>query len=111
MEHYPRKGTCSICGAEVETADGHWHRAPWQIVERERNRQVKLAEIQTVSDADAIRADIESVYDGWYADTEWVDWEEFLDRLESYGHDLGDQMDSPAIRRLKAIVRELRATQ
>lgn len=65
-------------------------------------------EIYTAEDADSIREDIESIFDGWYADAERVDWDDFLDRLERRGYDLGDELTSPAIRRIKAIVRELR---
>jgi hypothetical protein len=65
-------------------------------------------EIRTKEDADSIREYIENVYDGWYADTPRIDWEDFLDRLERYDIDLGDSMESPAIKRIKAIVRDLR---
>lgn len=65
-------------------------------------------EIQTAKDADSIRADIESVFDGWFSEGP-IDWEDFLDRLEKgTNYDLGEKLDSPAIRRIKAIVRELR---
>lgn len=64
--------------------------------------------IATKADADSIRDSIEHVYDGWYASAPRVDWEDFIDRLETYGYDLGESLDSPAIRRIKAIVRELR---
>ena len=65
--------------------------------------------VRTASDADSIQDDIETVFDGWYADALRVDWVDFLDRLECYGHDLGESMNSPAIRRIKAIVKELRS--
>jgi hypothetical protein len=67
-------------------------------------------EIRTAEDADSIREVIEGVFDGWYADSERIDWTEFLERVEgrSFTYDLGDQADSPAIRRIKAIVKELR---
>lgn len=66
--------------------------------------------IRTAQDADSIRGSIESVYDGWFSDYREgpIDWGHFLDRLEGYGYDLGDQMDTPAIRRIRTIVRELR---
>lgn len=67
-------------------------------------------EIRTREDADSIRSDIEEVHDGWYPKGR-VDWEDFLDRLERRGYDLGESMLSPAIKRIKAIVRELRASQ
>lgn len=65
-------------------------------------------EIRTTEDADSIREDIESVFDGWFSEGN-IDWEDFLDRLErGTNYDLGESLDSPAIRRIKAIVRELR---
>jgi hypothetical protein len=43
----------------------------------------------------------ESVHDGWYADTR-IDWEDFLDRLESYADvDLGCDLLSPRIKGIK----------
>lgn len=64
--------------------------------------------ITTAADADRIRPDIETVFDGWFAGNGAIDWVDFLDRLENYGHDLGDSMLSPAVKRIRAIVRELR---
>lgn len=44
----------------------------------------------------------EGIYDGWYAASGRVDWTEFLDRLEAQtDHDLGNDLDSPLIRRIK----------
>ena len=63
--------------------------------------------IQTAEDADSITEHIQSVHDGWYSEGV-IDWEDFLYRLEEYGLDLGPSMNSPAIRRIKAIVRKLR---
>lgn len=65
-------------------------------------------EIKTAKDADEIREDVENVFDGWYADSYRIDWDDFLYRLEKRGYDLGESMLSPAISRIKAIVRELR---
>ncbi len=63
--------------------------------------------VATAEDADSIREDIESVHDGCYAEGP-IDWDDFLYRLEGSAYDLGDSLLSPAIRRIKAIVRELR---
>lgn len=68
-------------------------------------------EIVTAEDADSIREDIESVFDGWFADDARIDWGAFIDRLERGNLDMGDDMNSPAIRRIRAIVRELRSQQ
>lgn len=68
--------------------------------------------ISTTADADDLREDIESIFDGWYADVSRIDWQDFIDRLEKRGaYDFGTDMDSPAIRRVKAIVKELRKQQ
>lgn len=67
-----------------------------------------MQEIRIAEDADQIREDIESIHSGWYEDESRVDWTDFLDRLEDYGYDMGESMDSPAIRRIKAIVRGIR---
>lgn len=65
-------------------------------------------EIRSTADADGIRETVESVFDGWYAEVPRIDWDDFLDRIEARGYDLGKDMLSPAIKRIKAIVRELR---
>jgi hypothetical protein len=54
-----------------------------------------------MEEAELLKA-AENIYDGWYADAPRVDWTDFLDRLESHTDvDLGSQMDSPLIRRIK----------
>ncbi len=68
--------------------------------------------VRTAEDADAIRELIETVHDGWFSEGR-IDWHDFLDRLDgSFSPrgrvDLGDDMESPAVRRIQAIVRELR---
>ena len=65
-------------------------------------------EIRTAADADGIYESVESVYDGWFARSSQIDWEDFLDRLEDHGYDLGDDMGSAAVGHIKAIVRDLR---
>jgi hypothetical protein len=71
--------------------------------------------IRTAEDADAIRDHIESVHSGWFTGPDPIDWEDFIDRLDGRRMengsliDMGGQLDSAAIRRIKAIVRELRA--
>lgn len=67
-------------------------------------------DIRTKADADSIWEDIEEVFNGWYAEAPRIDWEDFLDRLEKRGYDLGDSMLSPAIERIKKIVKELRSS-
>jgi hypothetical protein len=69
-----------------------------------------LREIRTAQDADTLRHDIAEVFDGWFAFVPSIDWDDFLERLESRGdYDLGSDMNSPAIRRIKQIVRSLRS--
>ncbi len=60
--------------------------------------------ITTKADARAIEDDVE----GWYPAGTRIDWEDFLERLEKRGMDLGDSMGSPAIREIKKMVREMR---
>lgn len=54
----------------------------------------------------------QSVYAGWYGDGQRIDWEDLIDRVDgaelSDGTrlDLGNSMDSPAIKKIK---REIRA--
>lgn len=51
----------------------------------------------------------ESVYDGWYANGERIDWHDFIDRVEQMSDmDLGSDMLSPTIKGIKAHVRKLR---
>lgn len=58
-----------------------------------------------------IREAAESIYDGWFADSERIDWENFLDRLEGIvlndgtELDLGTDTQSPAIKAIKAHIR------
>lgn len=66
--------------------------------------------ITTREDARSIEEDVESVVEGWYPAGTRIDWEDFLWRLEKRGMDLGDSMDSPAIREIKKMVREMRKT-
>ena len=47
---------------------------------------------------------IESIVEGWYGDRR-IDWHDFLDRLEGYGFDCGDSMDSPLVKKIKAHAR------
>lgn len=54
-----------------------------------------------------LREVVEAVLDGWYADGP-IDWEDFYDRCERFGVDVGDQLDGPTPRRIRAMVRELR---
>lgn len=70
----------------------------------------ELKPIITAVDADAIREDIEAVVEGWYP-TGRIDWEDLLDRIEDRGYDLGTDLTSPAIKRIKAIVKEIRAAE
>ena len=47
----------------------------------------------------------ESVYDGWYVDSR-IDWDDFIDRLEAQGFDMGDSMLGPQV---KAVQKHIRA--
>lgn len=51
----------------------------------------------------------ESVFDGWYANGERIDWHDFIDRVEQMsGADLGTDMLSPTIKGIKVHVRKYR---
>lgn len=65
-------------------------------------------QITTREDARAIESDVEAIVEGWYPPGTRMDWEDFLERLEKRGMDLGDSMDSPAIRQIKKMAREMR---
>ncbi len=67
--------------------------------------------IKTAADADGIRDQIAEVLDDWYPDHEHIEWEDFYDKLEGgVGglYDLGEDLRSPALKRIQEIVRELR---
>lgn len=74
--------------------------------------------VTVVTAEDVIEELMESVFtvvDGWYQDSR-VDWEDVIDRVERRGLEdgralnFGDSLDSPAIRRIKYLVRKSRAT-
>jgi predicted SpoU family rRNA methylase len=65
-------------------------------------------QITTREDARGIESDVEAVVEGWYPPGTRVDWQDFLDRLEKRGMDLGDSMSSPAIEEIKKMVRNMR---
>lgn len=51
----------------------------------------------------------ESIFDGWYADSNRVDWDDFLDRLElQTDFDLGSDMGSPLIKKIKSHISNYR---
>ena len=52
---------------------------------------------------------IETIFDGYYADEPRIDWFNFLDRVESLALvNFGNDMDSPAVKQVKKIVKGLR---
>jgi hypothetical protein len=52
---------------------------------------------------------IETIHEGYYEDEPRIDWHRFLERVEIYaGVDLGSNMDSPAIKHIKKIVKGIR---
>ena len=65
--------------------------------------------LETAAEADALSEAIEDIYDGWYSQTGRVYWDDFYDRLADWtGWELQED-DSPADRRVRAIVREIKA--
>jgi hypothetical protein len=70
--------------------------------------------ICSAEDADSIREMVETTYDDWFVFFQTIDYREFVDRLEHItvnGRriDMGDDMNSPAIRRIKRIILELKS--
>lgn len=65
----------------------------------------------TVRTADDVTDEIitmaQSIYAGWFGDGQRIDWHDFMDRLDGVELadgstlDLGDTMDSPAIRKIQ----------
>jgi hypothetical protein len=56
-----------------------------------------------------VRDTIETVFDGYYADEPRIDWHAFLDKVESMGlYNFGSDMDSPVVKEIKKIVKQLR---
>jgi hypothetical protein len=51
---------------------------------------------------------VELVYEGWWEDEPRIDWHAFLDRVESFGFDLGSDMDAQVIKDIKKQVKRLR---
>jgi phage terminase large subunit len=51
----------------------------------------------------------ENIYDGWFAESNRIDWHEFIDRLEDQtGEDLGQDMQSDQIVAIKKHVNKYR---
>ncbi len=72
----------------------------------ENSAQPEIAK-DAMTEAELLKA-AEEIYGGWYADSR-IDWEDFLYRLEKQTeYELGNSMDSPLIRRIKAHIREYR---
>lgn len=56
---------------------------------------------------DEILADAEAVWEGWFADSARIDWDEFVDRLVvGQQYDIED-MASPAVNKIQRHVRGL----
>jgi hypothetical protein len=51
---------------------------------------------------------VELVWEGWWSDEERIDWYAFLDKVESFGFDLGSDMEAPIIKAIKKQVKHLR---
>lgn len=74
---------------------------------------------ETIESAEDVTQEIldiaQDVEEGWFGDEPKIDWESFLDRMDGttlasgFELDLGNDADSPAIRKIKAHIRELRS--
>ena len=67
-----------------------------------------MQSIRTKEDADGIAEDVISVHDVYFSDSARVSWVDFWDFLEERGYDMGESLITPAMDRIKAIVREHR---
>jgi hypothetical protein len=57
---------------------------------------------------DVIGAAVET-FNGWFDDDEPIDWEDFFARMERHHpFDFGDQMDTPAMRKVQRTIRAYR---
>lgn len=58
--------------------------------------------------------DAAEILDGWFSNDEWIDWEDFIDRLAKRGshstppYDF-EEYDNPAVSKIKRHVRSLKA--
>lgn len=58
---------------------------------------------------DTILDEVMEIVDGWYSDTR-IDWEDVWDRFERHSsYDLGNEIDSPAMRKIQRYVRSQRS--
>jgi len=61
-----------------------------------------------------VLSDAEEIYEGWYANDERIDWDDFIDRLAKRG-DFGsppydfDEYDNAAVRKIQRHIREIRS--
>lgn len=75
----------------------------------------RYSKITTVDDVtDEIIAMAQEIYAGWYNNSQRIDWDNFLDRLDGSQLedgsivDLGNDMGSPAIRKIQGEIRAYR---
>ena len=65
--------------------------------------------IETVEDCtEAFMEVCSDVHDGWFENEPRIDWDDFWNRLEKYGYDMGSTTDSPAMKHIKKFVKTLR---
>lgn len=55
-----------------------------------------------------VLTDAELVFDGWYADADRIDWDDFIDRMTGHGRYDIEDMASPAVAKIQRHVRKLR---
>lgn len=73
-----------------------------------------VRDVREASDVtDTILGWAEEIYDGWYADDDRIDWEDFIDRLCKWGDNPDDPWDidsyaCPAVEKIKRHIRQYR---
>jgi hypothetical protein len=100
------------------TADGTRVFAPTPPADPQTGAPEPMSNYTTVITAEQVTDEIltaaENIYDGWWANEDRIDWQDFIDRLDGSplddgtSLDLGDDMTSPAIRKIKAHVNAYR---
>lgn len=63
--------------------------------------------LPTAAVTDEMVQDALAVVDGWFrGGDDRIEWETVWDRLEGWGYDMGDELDSPGMRKVQREVRK-----
>lgn len=78
------------------------------VVEQGKVAGMEITYIKVTEVTPQLADIVELVYEGWWEDEPRIDWHAFLDRVESFGFDLGSDMESKVIKDIKKQVKRLR---